>query len=123
MILLTLGDRLRRLRGKRTQQDIADILGISRARYSHYENNHVEPDHELLKKMSSLYQVTTDYLLSGVGVQKTNGSAYALPESEINRIVSEIEEEQHINLRDNPLAQQAVRNALELIAKALKSSE
>jgi transcriptional regulator with XRE-family HTH domain len=59
-----LGKRLVELRGSRTQQYIANQLGISRARYSHYENNYVQPDHALLKKMAAFYHVSIDYLLN-----------------------------------------------------------
>jgi transcriptional regulator with XRE-family HTH domain len=58
-----LGKRLKQLRGKKVQQDIADKLGISRSRYSHYENEHVQPDIELLQKMADLFEVSVDYLL------------------------------------------------------------
>jgi transcriptional regulator with XRE-family HTH domain len=58
-----IGKRLKSLRGKRTQQEIADQLSVSRASYSHYENGHVEPDNDLLIKMADLFKVTTDYLL------------------------------------------------------------
>lgn len=58
-----LGDRLVELRGKRTQQFVSEELGISRARYSHYENNHAQPDNSLLKKMAEYYNVSIDYLL------------------------------------------------------------
>lgn len=67
-----LGQRLVELRGSRTQQYVATKLGISRARYSHYENNHAQPDNELLKKMASFYGVTTDYLL---GMDNTDFNA------------------------------------------------
>lgn len=60
-----LGDRLKELRNKKgiNQEHVAIDIGISRARYSHYENNHVEPDIEILRKLASYYDVTTDYLL------------------------------------------------------------
>ncbi|WAA09779.1 helix-turn-helix domain-containing protein [Fervidibacillus albus] len=58
-----LGDRLIELRGKHTQKYVAEKLGISRARYSHYENNYVQPDYELLIKMADFYHVSVDYLL------------------------------------------------------------
>ncbi|MDQ0344267.1 transcriptional regulator with XRE-family HTH domain [Lederbergia wuyishanensis] len=58
-----LGERLKSLRGKRTQEEVANLLGLSRARYSHYENNRVEPDTEILNKLADFYNVTTDYLL------------------------------------------------------------
>lgn len=59
------GKRLKQLRKKtgKSQLDIATELGISRARYSHYENNHVEPDIELIRKLADYHNVTSDYLL------------------------------------------------------------
>lgn len=59
----TLGARLKILRGKKTQEEVSNSLGLSRARYSHYENDRVEPDNEILKKLAEYYKVTTDYLL------------------------------------------------------------
>lgn len=58
-----IGERLILLRGSRTQQEIADALGISRARYSHYENGRNEPDLATLNHMAEFFQVTVDYLL------------------------------------------------------------
>jgi transcriptional regulator with XRE-family HTH domain len=58
-----LGNRLRQLRGKRTQSEVAKILGITRARYSHYENGRNEPDTEMLQKIADYYKVSVDYLL------------------------------------------------------------
>lgn len=60
-----LGKRLKSLRSKtgKNQADIAKSIGISRARYSHYENNHVEPDIDLIRKLANLYDVSIDYLL------------------------------------------------------------
>ncbi len=58
-----LGSRLKKLRGNRTQDDIAKLLGISRARYSHYENERSEPDTETLQKLADIFNTSTDYLL------------------------------------------------------------
>jgi transcriptional regulator with XRE-family HTH domain len=60
-----LGNRLRQLRGKRTQSEVAKTLGITRARYSHYENGRNEPDTEMLQKIADYYGVSIDYLLGG----------------------------------------------------------
>lgn len=59
----TLGERLKLLRGKRTQEEVSKLIGLSRARYSHYENNRVEPDTEILKRLADFYNVSIDYLL------------------------------------------------------------
>ncbi|MDI5784520.1 helix-turn-helix transcriptional regulator [Lactiplantibacillus plantarum] len=60
-----IGNRLKELRNMqgKTQDEVAKSIGISRARYSHLENERNEPDNELLKLLASYYQVSTDYLL------------------------------------------------------------
>lgn len=118
---MTLGKRLKRLRGKRTQREIAVALGISRARYSHYENDHVQPDHELLQKMASLYGETIDFLIGGIKTKNVKESEYTLSESEFERIVREIEDEEGIILHGNPIAHQAVRDALNIIIRTTKA--
>lgn len=57
------GEKLKQLRGQKTQDQVAKDIGISRARYSHYENERTEPDMELIHKIAAYYKVTTDYLL------------------------------------------------------------
>ncbi len=59
----TLGARLKLLRGTKTQEEVSNSLGLSRARYSHYENDRVEPDTGILIKLAEYYKVSTDYLL------------------------------------------------------------
>ncbi len=63
---MSLGERLKKLRGKKTQQEVADHIEISRARYSHYENGRSEPDTDILRKLSNYYGVSVDYLLTGI---------------------------------------------------------
>ncbi|KSU89836.1 XRE family transcriptional regulator [Priestia veravalensis] len=58
-----LGSRLKFLRGKRTQEDVAKAISVSRARYSHYENGRSEPDTQTLEKLADFFNVSTDYLL------------------------------------------------------------
>ncbi|WP_439022639.1 helix-turn-helix domain-containing protein [Bacillus thuringiensis] len=62
-------ERLKKARGKRTQEEVAKYLGISRARYSHYENGRSEPDNETLKKLADFFDISVDYLLG-----RTNSS-------------------------------------------------
>ncbi len=60
-----LSQRLKELRIERekTQQDIADILGITRPAYTAYESGNRQPDYETLNKLAEFYNSTTDYLL------------------------------------------------------------
>ncbi|MEK5332702.1 helix-turn-helix domain-containing protein [Lysinibacillus sp. FSL W8-0992] len=58
-----LGKKLKNLRGKRTQEEIAKAVGLSRARYAHYENDIREPDLETLERFADFFDVSIDYLL------------------------------------------------------------
>lgn len=60
-----LSARLRYLRKEKklTQQQVAKVLGISRARYSHYENEVAEPSNEMLFKIADYYGTTPEYLM------------------------------------------------------------
>lgn len=62
-----LGDRIRSLREKNnlTQEQIAKKIGISRGTYAHYEINKRRPDYETLIKIAEIFDVSTDYLLTG----------------------------------------------------------
>ncbi|WP_251040939.1 helix-turn-helix transcriptional regulator [Bacillus sp. ISL-45] len=48
-----------------TQEDVAKKLGMSRGTYAHYEINKRQPDYETLKTISTLYEVSIDFLLTG----------------------------------------------------------
>ncbi|GKT02490.1 helix-turn-helix domain-containing protein [Furfurilactobacillus sp. WILCCON 0119] len=61
-----LGDRIKALRNEqqKTQNQVAADLAISRATYSHIENNRNEPDTSTLVKIAQYFNVTVDYLLN-----------------------------------------------------------
>lgn len=52
-----------RMQQRKTQQEIADLLGITRQGYAKYENNLGEPDNSTLAKLADYFEVSTDYLL------------------------------------------------------------
>ncbi len=45
------------------QKDVAEYLGVDRTTYVKYENGISEPNKETLLKLSSFFDVSTDYLL------------------------------------------------------------
>ena len=47
----------------RTQQEVADYLGISRQAYSNYETGKREPDCAALVRLGAYFDCSTDYLL------------------------------------------------------------
>jgi HTH-type transcriptional regulator, competence development regulator len=84
--------RLKNLRGKTTQEEVAGRIGISRARYSHYENGRSEPDTETLNKLADYYDVSVDYLLGRTDDPNetlNNKSSNSSSLDEINKLVKE----------------------------------
>lgn len=52
-----------------TQQELADVLGISRQGYAKYENNLGEPDISTLIKIANYFSVSIDWLVSGETIE------------------------------------------------------
>lgn len=46
-----------------TQQEVANLIGISQNNYSYWENGKVKIDNESIKKLADLFGVSVDYLL------------------------------------------------------------
>ncbi|MDG0791965.1 helix-turn-helix domain-containing protein [Cohnella ginsengisoli] len=64
-----LGDRLKKEREKRgwTKKYAADRLGLKQmSTYANYEYGLRDPDTEMLVKLASLYETSTDYLMGSV---------------------------------------------------------
>ena len=62
---MTLGDKLSKLRKENnyTQEQLADILEVSRQAISKWENDTAYPETEKLLKIGELYNCSMDYLL------------------------------------------------------------
>ncbi|KIL42629.1 helix-turn-helix domain-containing protein [Jeotgalibacillus soli] len=70
------GERLKQLRlhKKKTQQDMAALLGISRQAYGYYENGSRQPDYNAIKLLADYFEVSIDYLITGKqGNKKEDG--------------------------------------------------
>lgn len=52
-----------RMKRKRTQQSMADAVGISLRSYQKYEEGAREPSLDMLIKLADVLEVPTDYLL------------------------------------------------------------
>lgn len=82
-----LGEKLKEARenANLSQQDVADKLNVSRQTISKYELNINEPDLEIIKELSYLYQVDINYLL---GMDEKTYSFFA--KNTINKIFTYI---------------------------------
>ncbi|WP_409370291.1 helix-turn-helix domain-containing protein [Lysinibacillus sp. 38-6] len=83
-----LGGRLKYLRksNNKTQQDIADILGITRPAYTAYEQGKRNPDYEILEKIADYYNVSIDYLLGRTDNQGALHTQAGISDNEYNNL-------------------------------------
>ena len=60
--MIRIGKKLKELRLSEslTQQQLADLLQISRVNYTRYETDVNRPDYELLVKLADFYEVSLD---------------------------------------------------------------
>lgn len=68
---MTFGDRLKQLRNEKniTQSEIANVLNVSRATIAGYETKGKQPDFEKLKRLSTYFNVSIDYLLCNTDIK------------------------------------------------------
>ncbi|WP_312334508.1 helix-turn-helix domain-containing protein [Anaerospora hongkongensis] len=80
--------RLAELRSARglTQQQLADLTGLTRGRLNNYEQGTREPDLVTLQSLADFFQVTTDFLL---GRTDTTGDFTAETMSKIDQALDE----------------------------------
>ena len=64
--MVEFGAKLKKLRTEDglTQQQLGDLLGVSKSVVSYYEVNERVPSPDTLVKISKVFHVSTDYLLS-----------------------------------------------------------
>jgi len=69
--MMTLGERLTRLRNERgmSQDDLAEVLGVSRQSVSKWETDASVPELDKLVRLCSLFEVSLDELVRGVPPQ------------------------------------------------------
>lgn len=74
---MTLGEKLSRLRKENnyTQEELAELLGVSRQSISKWESDIAYPETDKLRKMGSLFDCSMDYLLKDEITEKNGGGA------------------------------------------------
>ena len=88
----SLGSRLKEMReiNDFTQLEVSRMLDISNGTLSGYERNYREPDTKTLIKLSKLYNVTTDYLLTGQKLIPGKEAALAIDIDLVNELAAEV---------------------------------
>ncbi len=126
-----LSDRLSKLRtkNKKTQQDMADLLGITRPAYTAYESGTRKPDYETLQKLADYFEVSVDYLLGRTDDPTPPGEKakpyYALTEKDerdiardLERMMSDLESNEAMAFYGEPMDEET----RELIRISLENS-
>ncbi|OMD21288.1 hypothetical protein BJP48_30275 [Paenibacillus odorifer] len=111
------GERLSYLRNKKglSQEELSKILKIAKSTLGMYEIDKREPNHEMTAKIAEFFDVKVGWLTTGKIEKESVPSP--LPEAVILNVIKEAEAKYNINLRDDPLVEEAVRDLIENIAK------
>lgn len=99
-----LGHRIQELRKKKglSQTELANMVGVSYAQISRYENKGSQPPAEVLNHLSDVLETSVDYIINGDSSEKAKATLQdakvlnyfkeveALPEEEKNTILKVI---------------------------------
>lgn len=90
---MTIGTILIRLREEKglTQYDVAERLGIKRARYNSWENGIAKPRVDMLNKLADFYGVSPDTLLGFESVHEAPSWASARDRRDIKKFIEQPE--------------------------------
>ena len=71
---MTIADRIQSLRKSKgmSQEELADVAGVSRQAVSKWESEQSVPDIDKIVILSEIFGVTTDYILKGIEPIETN---------------------------------------------------
>ncbi len=91
MDLINFGNKLKKLRlqNHMTQQQLASLMGVTKSVVSYYELQERIPSPEILIKLSTIFHVSTDYLLgissdNSINISGLNDDAIAVLSAMIN---------------------------------------
>jgi len=78
-----IGDRLLQIRGKRTQQEFADSIGISKTTYHRYEREERIVDVEVIARICEKYQFDYTWVITGKGSPHEFDRYVSIPQYDI----------------------------------------
>ncbi len=118
------GDRLKKMREskKLSQQQLAEKLNINRSTYARYELNQTQPDYETLQRLADFYDVSTDYILTGINTK--------LPEKDERDVAKRMEKIKQdlaanggLSFYGEPLSEEAKESLLEAMEYAVRTAQ
>lgn len=125
----TFAKRLRYLRNlnNKTQQQLADYLNVGKSTISNYETGYSSPDIETLKKLSEIFNVSTDYLLGESDIRTPrNKISHALEDDpELSEFWNELSKREDLQLlfkQTRDLSPKDIKQIIRII-KAIEDEE
>lgn len=106
---------------KITQKELAELTGISTSAISDYLNEKTLMAHSIVQIIAVALKIDAADFYPGLG-KETKESANALPENDMNRIIRETEEHYGVNLRNDPVVLEAMKQLIENLAKIKKEN-
>ncbi|WP_144498967.1 helix-turn-helix domain-containing protein [Bacillus pumilus] len=113
---MSLGANLKQLRNKKglSQYQVADRLGIQRARYNSWENDIAKPRYDMLEKLCNFYQVEMNTLMGEKPTDISKDSSKSLEQNDTENTPSSIKA--WLRLENNDLTE----NEKETLAEELE---
>jgi transcriptional regulator with XRE-family HTH domain len=98
---------LRRNRGM-SQEDLGDILGISKGAVSNFEKGRNYPLPDKLVKLARYFGVTVDFLLTGPGLEYYDNTASATNDQDQSKTISDLRRANNVLQQENLRLQHAL---------------
>jgi transcriptional regulator with XRE-family HTH domain len=113
-----------RLEKKLTQQDVAEKLGITRQAYGYYESEKSkrEPDLDATKKLAEIFEVTTDYLLTGSNISTQSEKEEKDIAKRMEKIRRDLSEDDGYMLMGEPISEEAKESILDAMEYAIRQA-
>lgn len=118
------GDRLKKLREskKLSQQQLAEKLNINRSTYARYELNQTQPDYETLQRLADFYDVSTDYILTGINTKLTEKDERDVAKR-MEKIKQDLAADGGLSFYGEPLSEEAKESLLEAMEYAVRTAQ
>lgn len=109
-----------RLDNEKTQQNVADALGVLRSTYGEYERGKIMPPMDKINALAAFYGVTVDYLIGNSNDQNQGVSSREMDVSDsMKQIIEYLQNEQSKLTFDGEILDEESR---ELLISSIESS-
>src|SRR5690606_2303448 len=95
---------------------------INRSTYARYELNKTQPDYETLQKLAEFYNVSIDYILTGVDTKLTEKDERDIAKR-MEKIKQDLAADGGLSFYGEPLSEEAKQSLLEAMEFAVRQAQ